>query len=99
VSAGSPDHRRRPENTDLFRAVRRHLLEFSMCSTGPESTGLPVRVRQEIERYLRCGIRQVALSGPLLNPERSGEIGNLGWNVVALAPYHDQAFISSKGSE
>ena len=50
-------HRRRPENTALFQAVRRHLREFLDVLDGePESSGLPVHVRQELERYLRCGI-------------------------------------------
>ena len=41
----------------MFQAVRRHLREFLDVLDGEtESNGLPVHVRQELERYLRCGI-------------------------------------------
>ena len=49
--------RRRPENTELYEAVRQHLASFlELAGADPSQGGLPAHVRGELERYLRCGI-------------------------------------------
>lgn len=50
--------RREPEHTPLHRAVREHLATFlrDAAERSPSGLGLPGYVREEFQRYLRCGI-------------------------------------------
>ena len=50
--------RREPEETVLHAAVREHLATFLVEAEerSPTGVGLPRFVREEVERYLRCGI-------------------------------------------
>lgn len=49
--------RREPEHTPLHRAVREHLATFmrDAAQRSESGLGLPGFVREEFERYLRCG--------------------------------------------
>ena len=50
-------HRRRPEQTVLHDALRRHMETFlEAAEADPERGGLPAHVRGEMERFLGCGI-------------------------------------------
>lgn len=59
LPAPEPDgyRRRRPEERELHKAVREHMATFlELVDSDPSRGELPVHVRGELERFLRCGI-------------------------------------------
>jgi hypothetical protein len=49
-------HRRQPQESPLYRAVRAHLDAFLARTPGEGGGPLPGFVRRELEAYLRCGL-------------------------------------------